>query len=201
MEEKIVVLILAAGASERFGKAKQLLVYNKHSLVINAVRTGLEAKIGPCIVVTGSNNKAVEKELKEFKGSIRLCYNSQWKEGMGASIRNGIKFINKNIPEAYGVVILLCDQPLIGSDYLINMTRSHFSSRKKIIASGYGGSWGVPAFFHHQLFGYLEELTGDHGAKSVINRLKQNVHVLPNQDAEIDIDTFDDYDRITTKAD
>ena len=121
----------------------------------------------------------------------------QWEEGVSTAIRNGIKFIRKNIPEVYGVIILLCDQPLISSEFIVKMTRSHYTSRKKIIASGYGGSFGVPVFFHHQLFSYLEELEGDSGAKSVINRFKQNVHVLPNPDAEIDIDTVDDYNRIT----
>jgi len=56
----------------------------------------------------------------------------------------------------------------------------------------------VPAFFHYTFFGYLEELDGDRGAKSVINRLKENVFVLLNADAEFDIDTTEDYDRIIT---
>ncbi|MFC2124576.1 NTP transferase domain-containing protein, partial [Bacteroidota bacterium] len=153
MEEKIAILILAAGASERFGKPKQLLIYKEHSLISKAVRTALKAKIGPCIVITGSHNKEVEHDLKVYEDKIRLYNNTKWEEGMGSSLRNGIKFINNNIPDVYGVIILLCDQPLINSNFLIEIVRSHFSSRKKIIASGYGGSWGAPVFFHHTLFG------------------------------------------------
>ena len=196
MEEKIAILILAAGESRRFGTPKQLLAYKNQTLIGKAVSTALMAKIGPCIVITGSHSKEIIKDLKKFKNKIRTCNNDDWKDGMSSSIRNGIKYIKKEITDVYGVIILLCDQPLIKSDFLVEMTRSHFSSRKKIIASGYGGSWGVPVFFHHSLFSYLEELEGDHGAKSVINRLKQYVHVLPNPDAEVDIDTVEDYDRI-----
>ena len=76
------------------------------------------------------------------------------------------------------------------------MVRSHYSSGKKIIASGYGGSWGVPVFFQNKLFEYLEEIEGETGAKSVINQLKHDVFVLPNSDAEMDIDTVEDFEKL-----
>ena len=49
----------------------------------------------------------------------------------------------------------------------------------------------------NHLFGDLEELKGDRGAKSVVKRFRHMVHVLPNKDAETDIDTVGDYDRLT----
>jgi len=200
MEEKIVTLIMAAGASERLGQPKQLLPFKNLSFVSNAVNTAIESKNGPCVVVTGAHYKEVKEDLKSFKNKVLLCHNKEWEKGIGSSIQCGIKFINNNIPDVYGVIILLCDQPFIKSDFLVRMTRSHFTSRKKIIASGYGGSWGVPVFFHSSMFGYLEELEGDKGAKIVINRFKQNVFVIPNAEAEIDIDTMDDYKQIIDRV-
>ena len=196
VEEQIAILILAAGESKRFGQLKQLLKINGDSLLQHTVKTAIGAYIGPVVVVTGYENEEIGKDLDGFTGKIQLVHNHEWQEGIGSSIRTGIHYIRENLTQVYGVIIMLCDQPLIKSEYLINMVRSHFSSGKKIIASGYGGSWGVPVFFQKKLFGYLAELKGDKGAKSVVNRLKQDVHVLPNPDAELDIDIVEDYDRL-----
>jgi molybdenum cofactor cytidylyltransferase len=76
------------------------------------------------------------------------------------------------------------------------MVRSHYTYGKKIIASGYGGSYGVPVFFHKSIFGYLDKVGTKEGAKSVITKLKQDVHVIPNPEAEFDIDTPEDYKRL-----
>ena len=48
----------------------------------------------------------------------------------------------------------------------------------------------------NKLFEYLEEIEGEKGAKSVITQLKHDVYVLPNSDAEMDIDTVEDFEKL-----
>lgn len=192
MDEKIVILILAAGPSHRFGKPKQLLEYKGKTIIENAIDSAVHSNVGPVIVVTGANYAKVEKVIKKDP-AVKVVHNTSWTKGMSSSIQKGLNSARKSFPNLYGILILLCDQPLITSDYIVDMVRSHYSYGKKIIASGYGGSYGVPVFFHKTVFGYLDKIKNSEGAKSVISNLKQDVHVIPNPDAEFDVDTPESY--------
>jgi molybdenum cofactor cytidylyltransferase len=200
LEEKIAIIVLAAGGSSRFKKPKLLLQYNGITLVESAVKTALKSNIGPVITVTGHNADKLSGVLDQYSDRITIAKNKNWEKGVSTSIITGLKTIKSIFPKTYGTLIMLSDQPLITVDHLVNMIRSHFSSNKKIIASGYGGSFGVPAFFHKSLFKYFEKLKGDHGAKSIISRFKQDVHVVPNPNAELDIDTMEDYEKLLERT-
>ncbi|MBR9997784.1 MAG: nucleotidyltransferase family protein [Cyclobacteriaceae bacterium] len=193
MDEKIAIIILGAGASTRLNQPKQLLEYKGKTLIENAVNTALDSNFGPVYVVLGSNGREIVQKLKSYREKIKVIQNSKWEEGVSSSIRAALKEIEKDEPEIYGIIITLVDQPLINVSHLIKMIKSHFTFGKKIIASGYGGSFGVPAFFHRNVFPYVEKLEGDQGAKSLISKLKLDVHIIPNADAEIDIDSEEDY--------
>lgn len=193
LEEKIAILILGAGGSARLERPKQLLEYKGKTLVENAIDTALDSHLGPVYLILGSHGQEIAKHLKKYKGEIDIIHNQKWEQGVSSSIRMGLKEIEKEEPGIYGIIITLVDQPLINLSHLVNMIRSHFTSGKKIIASGYGGSFGVPVFFHRKMFSYVEKLEGDQGAKSIISKLKLDVHIMPNPDAELDIDSEEDY--------
>jgi molybdenum cofactor cytidylyltransferase len=195
LEEKIVILILAAGPSHRFGKPKQLLEFKGKTLVENAIEKAIKSNVGPVIVVTGANYSRIERIIKKNDSVMRI-HNAAWNKGLSSSIRKGLNFARKTYPNLYGILVMLSDQPLITYEYIVDMVRSHYAYGKKIIASGYGGSYGVPVFFHKTIFGYLDKISENEGAKTVISKLKQDVHVIPNPDAEFDIDTPDDYKRL-----
>ncbi len=199
MEEKIAILVLGAGSSSRFKQPKQLLEYKDKTLIELASQTAVDTYLGPVYVVLGSDHKKVEEKLRKFEDKIEVIINKRWEKGISESIKSGIDKIRKDHPDIYGVIIMLTDQPLISVNHLINIARSHFSSGKNIIASGYGGSFGVPAFFHNSLFNYFDKLEGDTGAKSIISNLKRDVHVIPNPEAELDIDTKEDYQELLKK--
>lgn len=195
MEEKIVILVLAAGPSHRFGKPKQLLEYKGKTLLENAIDNAIRSTIGPVMVVTGANHSKLERILKNYP-EVKTAYHKGWAKGLSSSIKKGLNAARKNFPNLYAVIIMLCDQPLVGYEYIVDMVRSHYAYGKKIIASGYGGSYGVPVFFHKTIFGYLDKISEDDGAKAVITKLKQDVHVIPNPAAELDVDTPESYKKL-----
>lgn len=200
MEEKISIIILAAGPSSRLNEPKQLLSFKDKTLIEHAIDNALASNLGPVFVVLGSSTDLISKKLKGYKGKINIVQNQEWESGVGSSIRAGLGEVVKKEPKTYGILITLVDQPLIDTSHLVNMIRSHFTFGKKIIASGYGGSFGVPAFFHKSLFNYVEKLDGDQGAKSIISKLKQDVHIIPNPNAELDIDTEADYEALQNRS-
>jgi molybdenum cofactor cytidylyltransferase len=193
LEERIAIIILGAGASKRLNEPKQLLLFRGKTLIENAIENALNSNLGPVFVVLGCSADLISKKLKSYKGKITIVNNPEWEDGVGSSIRVGLKEVEKRDPRTYGVLITLVDQPLIDTSHLVKMIRSHFTFGKKIIASGYGGSFGVPAFFHKSFFNFVEKLDGDQGAKTIISKLKQDVHIIPNPDAELDIDSEEDY--------
>lgn len=200
MEEKISIIILGAGPSTRLNEPKQLLAFKDKTLIEHSIDNALASNLGPVFVVIGSSADLISKKLKGYKGKINIILNQEWESGVGSSIRAGLREVEKKEPKTYGILITLVDQPLIDTSHLLNMIRSHFTFGKKIIASGYGGSFGVPAFFHKSLFNYVEKLEGDQGAKSIISKLKQDVHIIPNPDAELDIDTEADYQVLQNRS-
>jgi molybdenum cofactor cytidylyltransferase len=200
LDERIAIIILAAGASSRLNRPKQLLDFRGKTLIEHAVNTALDANIGPVFVVLGNAREETADKLKSYGNKITVLINEEWKEGISSSIKKGLTEVENSNKDIYGVLVTLVDQPLITVTHLINMVKSHFTFGKNIIASGYGGSFGAPTFFHKSLFNYIEKLDGDRGAKSIISKLKRDVHIIPNPDAELDIDTAEDYKDLLNRS-
>lgn len=196
MDEKIAIIILAAGSSSRLKSPKQLLKFKGKTLLENSIDTALKANLGPIFVVTGSHEKEILPTLQKYTDKVVVTHNTNWDKGIGCSIQVGVNEILVHYPNIYGAIIMLLDQPLIDVSHLVNIVKSHYAFGKKIIASGYGGSFGAPAFFHKKMLGFFDKLNGDEGAKSIISRFKQDVHVIPNPEAEIDIDTEEDFQNL-----
>jgi molybdenum cofactor cytidylyltransferase len=64
---------------------------------------------------------------------------------------------------------------------------------RPVVASTYGGSFGVPALFVRGIFAELAMLEGAAGAKQVVKRYASEAHFLPFQAGEVDVDTPDDF--------
>ena len=63
LANNIGVVILAAGASIRLGKPKQLLQYHGKSLLQNAIDAAVNSKTNSVIVVLGANAEYISGEI------------------------------------------------------------------------------------------------------------------------------------------
>ncbi|MRH99416.1 NTP transferase domain-containing protein [Kriegella sp. EG-1] len=187
----IAILILAAGESTRMGGPKQLLPWKETTLLgnsINEARLVLPKNIN---VVLGGNFDLI-KNLSELK-HINSIYNSNFKLGQGTSISLGISHILKINSNIKAVLIVLCDQPLITSTYLVHLIYNFNRSNKGIVATKYDDTAGVPAIFGKRYFEELTNLKDDMGAKSIIAKNSSDVISIDAKGKEIDIDTKEDY--------
>ena len=189
---KIAIIILAAGASSRMGKIKQLLPWKQTTLIGNAIEQALDSKADAVFVVLGANYQLISKEIKQE--NITIIYNKNWTLGMGSSIVCAMDFFDKKHKKYDGVLITLVDQPLIDVIYF-NMLINKFIDNN-IIASKYKNRVGVPAIFSLKYFNELRQLNGDIGARNLILKHINDVKKIDAFDKIQDIDSIESYEHL-----
>ncbi|HET6780904.1 MAG TPA: nucleotidyltransferase family protein [bacterium] len=189
---RIGAVILAAGPSKRMGRPKLLLSYRGVPLLRRAVDAAVAAGCEDTVVVLGA-------EADQYRAALdgtpaRILVNPHFAEGMSGSIQVGIEAMSDDVVAA---VIILADQPFIDAGIIRSLIEKYQSSGKKIVASQYGDIRGVPALFDRALFLELLVVTGDLGARTVIETYPGHVATveIPVSSAE-DIDTPEDAERL-----
>jgi len=188
------IIILAAGASTRMGKPKQLLVYQGRTFLQHTIDAAVNSQCRPILVIVGANAAKIKGEISNFP--VQIVENQQWSAGMSASIRVGMEAliaVQKNIT---AVVITLCDQPFLSSTIINKIFDVYLATHKSIVACQYADTLGVPALFSRAIFSELMSLQAGVGAKSIINKYRDDVLAVPFPEGAIDIDTPQDYEQL-----
>ncbi|PWK78171.1 molybdenum cofactor cytidylyltransferase [Mucilaginibacter oryzae] len=189
------IIILAAGASSRFGSPKQNLIYQGKTLLQRAVQTALTClHCQKVIVVLGANETVIRPNLSEQ--AVHICYNNDWQEGMASSIRLGVSEMLRLQPQVTSVILMLCDQPFVDPFLISQLTDKKEHSDCGIIASSYRDVVGAPALFDVKYFPELLRLKGQEGAKKIIGAHPDDLLTIPFPLGAIDIDTTDDLERL-----
>lgn len=188
------VLIVAAGESKRLGTPKQLLEFEGQSLINRLVNIVRDAGSFPITIVLGAEATAIQAQFPE--DNLHVVINEEWREGLGSSIRVGLKQMIKVDARIDGVLILVCDQPFIKSDSIHSLIHMQQSTGLPMAACFYEGIVGTPALFHQSMFSDLLQLAGDTGAKKIMKDKLDNVAKLNFEKGVIDIDTMEDYQKI-----
>jgi molybdenum cofactor cytidylyltransferase len=189
---RIGAVILGAGPSKRMGRPKLLLTYKGVPLLRRAVDAAVAAGCVETIVVLGADADQYRALLAETPA--KAVTNEYFAEGMAGSIQVGIEALGDDIDAA---IIMLGDQPFIDADIIRRLIGTYRSSGKKIVVSRYGNVRGVPALFDRALFLELLVVSGDQGARTVIETYPGHVATveIPPSRAE-DVDTPEDLDRL-----
>jgi len=183
----IHMIILAAGASRRFGRPKQLARVAGVPM-LQQVMSQAQAFAGPAVtVVLGANAADIVQGLSRSGASIVI--NRDWDEGIASSIRAGIKSLPSQCAAA---LLLLADQPAVTSSDLQRLADSWRRDEQVIAAARYGDSCGVPAIFPRSYFPVLMALRGDRGAQALLRSPKSRCSAVPMPSAAFDIDTPED---------
>lgn len=186
----IAILLLAAGASTRLGHPKQLIQLDTQSLLEKAAGAALDSGCQPVLVVLGAYAEKIKPVVQHLP--VQIVENAAWQSGMGSSIACGIPFLEKDFPELEAVILMLCDQPFVQADTLLQLVKSWRENGAGIVASAYGGTFGPPAVFGRRFFKELGMLESEKGAKSVMMAHKEELVLLPFPEGAVDLDTAGD---------
>ena len=189
----IGAIVLAAGGSSRLGVPKQLLEFRGETLVRRAAKAALESVCDRVVVVVGKHAQQMRHEMDDLPVSV--VENEDWQSGISSSIRTGLQQISSHD----GVVITLCDQPFMTPAVLNELVNTHRKTRRAIVASTYGTTRGVPAFFAPELFNELASLTKDEGGRRIIASHPEKVATVEFPQGAIDIDTPADRERLMSQ--
>lgn len=181
-----LILLLAAGRSTRMRGADKLVqqVDGKSLLRLMAERA---VKAGRTRVVIGAGQDARRALLEGLDIEIVEVDADQ---GMAASIVAGTAGV------AAPVLIALADMPEITANDLYLLIGLHGHAPKAILrAASQDGTPGHPVLFPADLVTELGKLTGDQGAKPVLEAHAKRVHLVPLRDgrALVDLDTPEDW--------
>jgi molybdenum cofactor cytidylyltransferase len=91
------------------------------------------------------------------------------------------------------VVIVAADQIMINSNHISDLLKIWNRHPRCIISAQYGRVRGIPALFPESFFDQLIELSGDVGARKIINQNKERAIFYNLDEAQWDIDTMDEY--------
>ncbi|HEY5071737.1 MAG TPA: nucleotidyltransferase family protein [Caulobacteraceae bacterium] len=158
-------VVLAAGAGTRFGGAKLTAPWRGGRLIDAAVAAALAAPVRSVIVVTGAD-AAVAQAVGPHR-RLRLVHAADHAEGMAASLRAGVAALP---PDADGVFVFLGDMPRIPHAILPALATA-LAGGALAAAPVFAGRRGHPVLFARSMLLCLLRLTGDEGAKSVLDRL------------------------------
>lgn len=179
-------MVLAAGPSSRLGRPKQLVEFAGIPLVAYAATQVVEHCDAGVIVVTGARHDEVVAALAGLP--IRAVYNPAWREGMGASVRQGMTGIS---PKARAVLLVPADLPRVDAAVLQRLVDAWREAPDRVTAARYDGVVGTPAIFPRRLWTQLQKIHGDRGARRIIESAK-DVLTVDMPEAAFDLDTPED---------
>jgi molybdenum cofactor cytidylyltransferase len=188
----ITAIVLAAGLSRRMGRAKLLLPLEGHPVIRTTVARVLASGIARVVVVTGPEPRGLKEALAGL--TVMFAVNPSPESGQASSIRIGIKALPH---ETEAALIVLGDQPFLPADVIPSLLAAQRSAATPIVAPRYRDGRGNPVLFGREMFPELLELSGDQGARSIIERDPGRV-TLVHFDVPMpqDVDTPEDYGRL-----
>lgn len=159
----VVVAVLAAGASRRLGRPKQLVPIGGEPLLRRQCRCAVAAGIGDVVAVLGCNAEQCSRLIGDLPVEVRV--NGRWAEGQAASLGCAVRAARSR---GAALLVLPCDQYRVVSEDLRALYEMWLRWPDRACISRDGGYAGPPAILPIQYHDDLLGLRGDVGARAVL---------------------------------
>lgn len=186
-------IILAAGASSRLGKPKQLIQYRGRPLLLHAASAATSISPTRTIVVLGAHSLRLRALLARHLQNVSVIVNHQWGSGMMSSLIVGLRALPSN---ACAALLMLSDQPRIDARSLNRLVKAWRAKPNVPAAAYFSETIGAPAILPKHYWADIKLLSGDTGARSLLQQSGINTTAVAMPEAALDIDTNEDLKRL-----
>jgi molybdenum cofactor cytidylyltransferase len=186
-------IVLAAGMSARFGPLKPLFKVGNGTILSMVIDAAVKSDLDRIVLVLGYQSDEIIADIGHqlHDPRLRTVINPRYRDGMSSSIQRGLLEI---MDEFQSVMIIMGDHPLLDSD-TINILLDRFrTSDRDICVPVCRGTRGLPVCFGKRFFPDIMDITGDIGAREIIQKKPEHVLTveLENPDCFLDVDNKSD---------
>lgn len=183
---RVAAVVLAAGQSSRMGENKLLAELGGQPMIRRTV-AAIRQAVDLAVVVTGRDAGMIGHALEGLP--VRLVHNSEFAQGLSTSLRAGVAALP---PDTDAVLIALGDMPLVDAQTVRRLIAAYNpAEHRSICVPVFGGRRGNPVLWGRQHFEALQSMSGDAGARSLLDALAdESVEVgMPDDAVLTDVDT------------
>ena len=190
---KISAILLAAGQSKRMIDENKLTKEIQGiPLIKHSVKNILASSIDELIIILGYQKEIIEK-LIDKSGKIKFIFNKDFESGMASSIKTGLNNLSEKTESFF---ICLGDMPMVGHGVYNQLIKS--KDNKEIIVPIYKGQQGNPVLFNKSMKEKIMGITGDVGAKKILELNKDKILNIETNDQSVvkDFNTKDNFNSL-----
>jgi molybdenum cofactor cytidylyltransferase len=192
----IAAIVLAAGHARRFGAPKLLQDLAGKPVLRWSAELFARPPIAETVVVVPPPHDAMTRVLAGLP--LRLVVNPAPDQGMASSIACGVDALG---PDVRAVLIGLGDEPRLGAHVVDGVIARYQAGGASIVAPRFRGVPGHPVLFDRTVFAELRALTGDVGARAVVERDAARVAILElDEPRAVDVDMPADLERLRSSS-
>lgn len=180
-------VLLAAGRSSRMGGPNKLMAdFGGEPLLRRTARQVLASRVRRTVVVLGHQAGRATAALEGL--DVRVVENPDYATGLSSSLKAGIAALPA---EAAGALVVLGDMPGVTADDLDRLvTAFEAAGGLSIVRATFAGKRGNPVILPRALFAAVEALSGDTGARHIVESgAAEIVDVEIGEAAFLDVDT------------
>ena len=181
-------VILAGGASRRFGGMKQTALFQGRPLLQHAVDAmSAVGRIERLVVVLGANAEVIRPRIEFGRAALTIC--SDWREGRSASLRAGLGAFER-APDA--LIICLGDQPRVSAAVIDRVIAEGLAAGAPAARASYGRRLGHPVLLRAPLVARISQLRGDGVARPLLSGCPVHAVRFSDPTVGMDVDTAED---------
>ena len=154
---RVAGVILAAGASRRYGSPKQLAMVGDRTMLERVAAIAGAAGLAPIVAV-------VPSAIRAPSGTLPVI-NDRPGDGISRSLQLGVQALPDDVEAA---VILLGDQPTVPIGWIGALIEA--PGGRPVVAVRAEGRIGPPILLRREAFQLVDEATGDAGLARVLAR-------------------------------
>jgi molybdenum cofactor cytidylyltransferase len=189
----VAAVVLAAGASRRLGRPKQLLELHGATLLDATLATVRSAGFDQVLVTLGGAADEVRDGV-DLSG-VEAVTVPDYGDGCSASLRSAIPRVHA---DADGIVLLLGDQPGVAAAAIAALLAGAAGSAVGVCR--YDDGPGHPLWFRRDRFDALQHLHGDKAVWKLVDAGEDVAEVRVAGPVPPDVDTWEDYQALLARA-